>query len=342
MNGMSVRASIVSSLVLSLGFTCSAQISSMNSTRIGGPQSNLASSPSNGIVSGTVRSINDHAVPDARIELHSESGELVANGYTDSQGRFALSQVANGTYEIVALKGINETRDRIFVVGNTMAVDLRMAIQAATVGNNVSVSVAQFRVPEKARKIYEKASEALHKNKFDDAKKLAQKALDTYPQFAEALTLRGILEMNDGATDRGMADFDAAIKADPSYALAYTTMGAALNQTRKYEDAARSLSRAVALQPGAWQPYYELAKSSLGQGNYKEALKNISKACEISQEYAPVHLVRAHALLGMKMYQDAVGELELYLTREPSGAAAEAARKTLSSAKSFASLSASK
>jgi tetratricopeptide (TPR) repeat protein len=115
-------------------------------------------------------------------------------------------------------------------------------------------------------------------------------------------------------------------------------MGAALNQTQKYDDATRVLLRAVALQPTAWQAYYELAKASLGKGDYKTALNNVTRACQISQEYAPVHLVKAHALLGMKMYQEAVSELEVYLMREPSGASADSARKTLNKAKSFVSV----
>jgi len=35
------------------------------------------------------------------------------------------------------------------------------------------------------------------------------------------------------------------------------------------------------------------------------------------------------------MYQDAVSELELYLTQDPSGKSADSARKTLTMAKSF-------
>src|SRR6185369_1418797 len=138
-----------------------------------------------------------------------------------------------------------------------------LSVQLTAADGSQSISVTQFRVPDKARKLYEKGNEALSKNKLADAKKYAEKALEIHPKFAEALTLRGILEINDGATDQGLADFDSAIKADPNFALAYTTMGAALNQTQKYDDATRVLLRAVALQPTAWQAYYELAKASL-------------------------------------------------------------------------------
>lgn len=333
---MSVRASVVAVSVLSIGLICSAQIATpTNSIRFGASPNSSVTDITAGVVTGSVHTMDDHGVADARIDLRGTTGELVLSGYTDSRGIFSIDHVPAGSYEIVASKGVNEARDRVQVMGIQTSINLRMATEAVAADGSSSVSVAQFKVPEKARKIYQKGDEALQKNKLDEAKKYAQKALDIYPQFAEALTLRGILEINDNAVDAGISDFDAAIKADPSYALAYTTMGAALNRTEKYDEASRSLTRAITLQPTAWQAYYELAKSYLGKGDYKTALKNISKACEISQEYAPVHLVRAHALLGLKMYQDAVGELELYLTREPSGAAADSARKTLNMAKSF-------
>src|SRR4051794_38859831 len=144
---MSVRASILSSLILSLGITCPAQMISMNSTRNGGAQSSLNSNPSDGTVSGSVRSTDDHAIPDARVEIRTETGDTIANGYTDSHGMFAIPQIATGNYEILAFKGVNETRDRIFVIGNTTSVELRMATGSASVGADSSVSVAQFKVP---------------------------------------------------------------------------------------------------------------------------------------------------------------------------------------------------
>ena len=330
------RSLYVAAAALSLGIFCSAQISlPSNSSRLGST-SNSVSNALDGSVSGTVRSADDHPMPDVRVEVRAAGGEIVVTGYSDATGAFHINQIPPGSYDVVAVKGIIDTRERVQIAGMETNVDLRMQVSTSAPDGSSSVSVAQFKVPDRARKIYQKGNEALQKNKLDDAKKYAEKALEIYPTFAEALTLRGILRMNDGATGDGIADFNAAIKADPNYALAYTTLGAAFNQMQKFGDATRTLLRAVAIQPRSWQAYYELAKASLGQGDYKTALKNVSKACEISQEYAPVHLVRAHALLGLKMYEDAVGELELYLTQEPSGSSADSARKTLLMAKSFA------
>jgi Tfp pilus assembly protein PilF len=335
---MSVRASLVAVVVLSLGIACFGQVApSMDSSRYG-TSPNSGNNTKLGSVSGSIRSLDERPIADAKVEVRSDGGDVVLTGYSDARGNFNIEQIPTGGYELVATKGINESRDRIHVAGMETAIVLHLSVQMTAADGSQSISVSQFRVPDKARKLYEKGNEALSKNKLADAKKYAEKALEIHPKFAEALTLRGILEMNDGATDQGLADFDSAIKADPNFALAYTTMGAALNQTQKYDDATRVLLRAVALQPTAWQAYYELAKASLGKGDYKTALNNVTRACQISQEYAPVHLVKAHALLGMKMYQEAVSELEVYLMREPSGASADSARKTLNKAKSFVSV----
>jgi len=309
----------------------------MDSSRYG-TSPNSGNNTKLGSVSGSIRSLDERPIADVKVEVRSDGGDVVLTGYSDARGNFNIEQIPTGGYELVATKGINESRDRIHVAGMETAIVLHLSVQLTAADGSQSISVTQFRVPDKARKLYEKGNEALSKNKLADAKKYAEKALEIHPKFAEALTLRGILEMNDGATDQGLADFDSAIKADPNFALAYTTMGAALNQTQKYDDATRVLLRAVALQPTAWQAYYELAKASLGKGDYKTALNNVTRACQISQEYAPVHLVKAHALLGMKMYQEAVSELEVYLMREPSGASAESARRTLNKAKSFVSV----
>ena len=333
---MSVRLMYVAAAALSLGIICSAQVGvPLNSSR-SGSTTNSVGNALDGAVSGTVRSADDHPMADVRIEVRAAGGELVITGYSDTAGTFRINQIPPGSYEVVAIQGINDARERVQVAGMETNVNLQIQVQTAAPDGSTSVSVAQFKVPDRARKLYQKGNEALQKNKLDEAKKYAEKALEIYPSFAEALTLRGILRLNDGSTDAGIADFDAAIKADPNYALAYTTLGAALNQMQKFGDATKTLLRAVSIQPRSWQAYYELAKASLGQGDYKNALKNVSKACEISQEYAPVHLVKAHALLGLKMYQDAVGELELYLTQDPSSKAADSARRTLTMAKSFA------
>ncbi len=322
---MSVRASFVSMVILLVAITASAQLNS----------SRLEAQASTNIVSGNVSSSDGQAVADAHVEVVNELGSSLGQAYTNAAGHFTINGLPNGSYEIVATKGVNETRDRLYVAGLDTSVNIHMPFRQAAEDGSATVSVAQMKVPDKAKKLLDKADAAMRKDKFKESRELVDKALAISPEYARALTLRGILEMNDGAKEAAMADFDHSIKADANYAMAYMAMGAAMNDMGKYVEAARTLMRATVLDPTAWQAYFELAKSSLGQANYKDALNYVTKASQISQEYAPIHLVKAHALLGLKMYQEAITELEVYLVREPSGPGSDAARKALTGAKAF-------
>jgi hypothetical protein len=48
-----------------------------------------------------------------------------------------------------------------------------------------------------------------------------------------------------------------------------------------------------------------------------------------------MHLVKAHALLGLKNYTEAQNELEAFLTRDPNGVDSAQVRHTLDEVKSF-------
>jgi tetratricopeptide (TPR) repeat protein len=194
-----------------------------------------------------------------------------------------------------------------------------------------------MRVPDKARKALNKARELFDKKRTDDAAKEIAKALAIYPRYAAALCERGILNLTQGKFPDARADFEESLKSDPNSAMAYIGFAAASNSEAKYDDAVRALERGVALMPNAWQGYFEMARAYLGKGDFTNALRNTEKAQQfLSTDYPALHLVRAHALLGLKSYQEAVAELEAYLRVDPSSADADQTRKQLDAVKAFA------
>ena len=201
---------------------------------------------------------------------------------------------------------------------------------------NATVSVAEYRVPQKARDAMHKAEQALSKHNFDDVTKFLAKALSIYPSYAPALTLKGVLSLDKNQVQAAIDDFDAAIHADSSYAVAYTGMGAALNELKKFDEALMSCDRAVTLSPDSWQPYYEMSKSYVGKADYQHALQQLTKAQSFNpNEYAPIHLVRAHVMLALKDYSSAMNELQRFLTLAPEDRNSAVARDTLAKVKAF-------
>lgn len=285
-------------------------------------------------VSGQLRSFDDKPIGDARVELRSvESSEMIGFTYTSGSGAFEFDKVPKGKYELIASLGVIETREQITVAEFDVQHTLRL--NATTNSPEATVSVATLKVPEKARKEYERGQSALDKQELEKAWTHAEKALAIAPNYAEALTLRAILKLSQDKAEEGMADLQGAIDANPNYAMSYLVMGAAHNRASKFQEAVRVLNRGLALQPTAWQGFFELAKASLGQGDYDAALKYVDRAVGLNAKYPPIQLVRAHALLGLRQYNEAVSSLELYLTREPSGPNSARARRVLSQAKAF-------
>jgi tetratricopeptide (TPR) repeat protein len=212
---------------------------------------------------------------------------------------------------------------------------------AAQADGKTTVSVAEYKVPQKARDALHKAEVALSKNKTEETSKYLAKALEIYPDYAPALTLRGVLSLDHSDATAAMSDFDKAIHCDPSFALAYTAMTAALNQLNKFDDALRSASRAITLAPRSWQTYFEMAKAYIGKADYQQALQQLSRAQSLSPaDYAPIHLVRAHAMLALKEYGNAMNELQTFLTLAPQDPNSAAARTTLEKVKAAVASSA--
>ncbi|MCI0351502.1 MAG: tetratricopeptide repeat protein [Acidobacteriales bacterium] len=288
-------------------------------------------------ISGLVRTSEGRPAKDAHVAIHDrQTGQIVAYTYTNASGSFEI-KVPRGIYEVVAQVGLEETRETVSAQTNDAMVSLRLpGAQPAEAGDRHSVSVAQMRVPDKARKAFKKAQEAMDKDKIEEAHKYVAQALESHADFSEALTLRGILRLDAHQLQEAVADFQRAIECDNNYATAYLALGAAFNALSQFDEALRVLDRGLGLSPTSWQGYFEKGKAFLGQANYEASIRQLIRAENMQPKYALIHLVKAHALLGMKSYPAAMTELELYLEQNPQGKDSAGARETLEKVRSFA------
>ncbi len=291
-------------------------------------------------LTGNVTTSDGHAVRDARIEIRAlATGQAVVSGYTMPNGSFEFNNLPRGIYEVAAVSGIREARERVEVYQSDVHVHLTFPVDTAAndpLAGNSTVSVSHLKVPDKARKLYAKAEESFHKQKLAQAREQVEKALQAYPEYAQALSLRGILNLQENKVDEARTDLEAAVKADDGYGMGFIVLGATYNVLRRYDDALRALDRGTALLPTSWQAYFEMSKALLAKGQYQPALRQITKAAELGPpNYGAIHLLRAHALLGLKDYTQAVIELEQFLGAEPNGPDSAAARNTLNQVKAF-------
>jgi tetratricopeptide (TPR) repeat protein len=289
-------------------------------------------------ITGVVQDNQNNGLKDVRVELTDASGAMVGSAYTNPSGHFEFSRLAPGTYTVVATSGLQQASERVDTTNFSNSVSVRMqgvGRPADGIEGN-SISIAQYRVPAKAREAYRKAHEAVEKGKMDDAHKHLTRALELCPNYADALTLRAVLELNERDSPAAVADLDKAIQADGNNAMAYMVMGSALNMQSKFDEAIRSLQRGQSLAPNYWQGYFEMGKSYIGKSDYPDALKQLERAQSLAPaDYPLISLLRAHALLAMKQFPEAMTALQAYLQKDPQGPNSVQAHKMLEQAQAY-------
>lgn len=281
-------------------------------------------------LAGKVLGPDGRPLPGIHVELDEASTAIpISSTYTQPDGTFKLDNVPKGTYEVVADSGDSQVSNAIAVQMDRPSLELRFP-RSPTADTDSVTSVARILVPAKARKIYRKAYDAFTEGKNDDAEKLLDEALQIEPRFAEALTLRGIISMQQQDLDDAQQYMEKALRVDPSYSPAYLELAAVYNHQGRYDDALRASERGLSLSPRSWQAYFEMAKASLEKGMYRRALQFARQAQRLGgNSFASLHLVKACALYPLKLYKDARYELRAVVARDAKGTNAEQAETLL-------------
>jgi tetratricopeptide (TPR) repeat protein len=284
---------------------------------------------------GAVHTTDNHPLNNVRVELRDAStGAIVGSSYTGMGGSFEFRQLQQGPYEVLAASGASQVQERVQVNSITTNVDLRLPVtQAPNDGiAGRTVSVNQYRVPESARQELRKAQEAASKHKDEEVAKHLERALEIHPTYADALSMRAALKLDNKDIPGAMQDAQKAIDSDGNYALAYTVMGSALNVQMKFDEALRSLERAESLAPDIWQTYFEIGRAYLGKKDYAKALEALDRAQRLAPDYTLIQLVRAHCLMALGRNSEAAAELQGYLTKNPKDGRVEQAKNMLAQA----------
>jgi len=271
-------------------------------------------------LSGSIQDNMGHGVDGARVEvIDLSTGRVVANTFTGPNGSFEIENIPQGTYQIVATKDISEAREEMGVDGASQ-VTLRMnTAQRETVpGSTSAFSVTQANVPGKAQKMFEKAQEAFHKARLDEAFALVQKALTICPTYAKALTLRGILNMEKGDTKAAEPDLEKAVQLDYGDDMGFVVLGSLYNTEGEFDRAVQTLERGMTLNPKSWQANLEMARAEIGKRDFGAAVRSLDR----SEMFAPptvtlTKLIRAEALTGLRDYKGAIDALEYFVNKSP-------------------------
>jgi tetratricopeptide (TPR) repeat protein len=198
------------------------------------------------------------------------------------------------------------------------------------------VTLNQLRAPEKARSAIQKAAKAIRDNHTDEAAKQIARALQAYPDYALAFTIRALTKLSTQPSDAA-ADLQRAIRLDSSAGLPYAILASGYNDAGRYQDALPLALRAVQLLPAAWQTHFEMARTLIGRKQTGEALKEVTNAIRLSstdatastESRAALHFCRGRVLVDLQEFADARREFEIAQKVDPQSSFGQSASQIL-------------
>jgi tetratricopeptide (TPR) repeat protein len=276
-----------------------------------------------------------------KVELISgSSGTELAQSYTDEHGEVHFANVAVGTYQLsVSGQSIQATVSDMFDVDtrrSTQSILVRVKPATENGGANApstggpTVSASDLKLPEDASREFDKATELMVKQQWQKAIERLNRALALYPAYAQAYTNLGVAYARLGDSDTEREALQKAIAANDHFAPALVNLARMEVKERNYAAAEAHLNQATAADPTDVGALALLAQVQLLDRHYEGAIANARKVHAMPHDsFALVHYVAARACERLNRLADAIVEFELFLSEEPSGARATAARQEM-------------
>jgi tetratricopeptide (TPR) repeat protein len=145
----------------------------------------------------------------------------------------------------------------------------------------------------------------------DDVLSAFRAAIRLRPDYAEAHNNLGLVLIQSGKDEEGIAALREAVRLAPAYAEARTNLGAALTSTDA-EAGIKELEEALRLAPGSVKALFNLAVAygtSPAHGPTKE-IEHLEKVIELAPDFPRAHLALGKALLQEGKAADAVAALQ--------------------------------
>lgn len=271
------------------------------------------------------------------ITLESERSGLVGQSQTDSQGKFAFSQIPREVYVVKARHpGYREALQRVDLSTSPTAfvsIELQPLPQDAPPvvppgGPGARVSVELLSAPEDARKELEIGNKLLL-DRQDPGASIShfRKAIQIHPSYAQAHLLLGGAYMDLGKWKDAQAALEKAIGLDDKLATAHLALGTCHNQQGNFAAAEKPLVRGLELNPESAEGHYELGRVYWALGRWPEAEPHARKTASLRPELAAVHVLLGNIMLRKRDAQGALTEFKEYLRLEPKGSLAAPTRE---------------
>jgi tetratricopeptide (TPR) repeat protein len=227
----------------------------------------------------------------------------------------------NGDFDISQSESFH--LERIYVVRKEENLTV---IPAST----ITVPAVRLKIPDNARKEFERGSKAMEAQKWGESRKHFQAAVDLYPDYDLAYNGLGVAcsQLND--TPAARRAFLKATELNDKFAGAQRNLARILLSERNYQEVALLLNRSLDAEPmNAWA-LTNAAYAELQLRRFKDAAEHALRVHGLPHDgLANAHVIAGYALEALGRQREAAEQWGLYLKEDPKGPNAKYAQESI-------------
>jgi Tfp pilus assembly protein PilF len=195
-----------------------------------------------------------------------------------------------------------------------------------------AISMTSLQAPKEARQDYDKGLQNERKNKFAEAAKEFQKAVDIYPHYAAAWYELGQVQQRNQEIEQARQSYLHAVSADARFVSPYLQLAELQAKAEKWTELAETTGKLLKLDavdyPMAYF-YNATANLNLGQIEAAEKSARAGERLDAPHRYPKLEQVLAAILARKKDYAGAAAHLRTYLILAPDAEDAARMKKEL-------------
>lgn len=152
---------------------------------------------------------------------------------------------------------------------------------------------------------------------YPEAVQYYHKALQIYPNYAEAHANLGYAIARQGQLDEAIIHFKTALQLDPQFHEAHTNLGIVYALQGRHRDALRHFKAAITIKPDFANAHNNLGVSLKHQGRLEEAIEHFTTALNIDPLSAAAHNNLGMVFADQGRLDEAIAHFHAALTIDP-------------------------
>jgi tetratricopeptide (TPR) repeat protein len=299
-----------------------------------------------GNLTGKVVDTDGKALSNATVQIDRQGVSGHFETKTDKNGNYVHAGLPTGAYKVTVVKDGKPlmVQDGRVNFGQDSKLDFDLKNAAAANASNANIEEQKKKIAEEKAKneatkaAFDNARAAMVAKNYDEAIRLFNEAAKNDPtQHVIFANLADAYSQSKKYDDAATA-YNKAIELKPDESAYYNNLGIVLANAGKIDEATQKLQKAAELNPaGAGQSYYNLGAVLTNRGKAKEASDAFKKAIELKPDMASAYYQLGISYFGQQdTIPQAIPVLQKFLSLQPTGPDAEAAKQLIAAAQAAA------